>query len=196
MTMLVKDAFAKIKRIVGLTTLLTVADDNLIVTSADMKVGTLTIAAQPGTPSLLSFKMTNGGNADTPGIATVVGTNGKGKAQTEAVTLVANSTVWSTKYFKTVTAITLSGWVVSADTTKDTIIVGVAAESGQLISGDPITFMCVSGNIWVNPLTTAVADATALKLTAGQAIDLVVMDVLSLISDASGATYQIVEWDQ
>jgi len=70
-----------------------------------------------------------------------------------------------------------------------------ASADSVVINGEPITFMCVSGNIWINPLTTAVANATALKLTAGQAIDLVVRGTLSIISDASGGTYQIVKWD-
>ena len=63
------------------------------------------------------------------------------------------------------------------------------------INGESITFQCVSGNIWINPLATAVADATALKLVAGQSIDLVVRTNHSIISDGTGGTYQIVEWD-
>lgn len=63
------------------------------------------------------------------------------------------------------------------------------------INGQAITLQCVSGNLWMNPLITAVANATALKLTAGMALDLVVRGTLSLISDGSGATYQIIYWD-
>ena len=75
--------------------------------------------------------------------------------------------------------------VTAIDATADTIS----------IKGRPITFECVTGSIWINPLVTAVADATALKLTAGQAIDLVVMENLSIISDGSGGTYQLIIWD-
>ena len=46
-----------------------------------------------------------------------------------------------------------------------------------VISGQPITFQVVAGNIWFNPLSTAVADATAFKLTAGQTVDMVVKDM-------------------
>jgi hypothetical protein len=59
---------------------------------------------------------------------------------------------------------------------------------------DDLTLVCVSGNLWVNPLTTAVADATAFKMTAGQTYDLNVFKTLSLISDVTGATYQIVKY--
>ena len=64
-----------------------------------------------------------------------------------------------------------------------------------VISGQPITFQVVAGNIWINPLATAVADATAFKLTSGQTLDLVVKDALSIISDVTGATYQIIYWE-
>lgn len=70
-----------------------------------------------------------------------------------------------------------------------------ATADSVTINGQAITLQCVSGNLWMNPLATAVADATALKLTAGMALDLVVRGNLSLISDGSGATYQIIYWD-
>jgi len=63
------------------------------------------------------------------------------------------------------------------------------------IKGQPITFQCVSGNLWINPISVAVANTTALKLTAGQSLDLVVNNNLSIISDSTGGTYQIVVWD-
>lgn len=63
------------------------------------------------------------------------------------------------------------------------------------VKGQAITFQCVSGNIWFNPFTTAVANTTAFKLTAGQAVDMVVRDTLSIISDGSGGTYQYIVWD-
>lgn len=64
------------------------------------------------------------------------------------------------------------------------------------INGQAITFQVVAGNIWINPLTTAVANATAFKLTAGQTLDMVVKGTLSIISDVTTATYQIIYWDQ
>jgi len=62
------------------------------------------------------------------------------------------------------------------------------------IKGRAISFVCDVGNIWINPKSTSVADATSLKLTSGQSIDLVVEGNLSIISDAVGATYQVVFW--
>ena len=75
--------------------------------------------------------------------------------------------------------------VTAVDNTADTIAV----------KGQAITFQCVSGNIWINPLITAVANATAFLLTAGQSLDMVVRGNLSIISDGSGGTYQIITWD-
>ena len=63
------------------------------------------------------------------------------------------------------------------------------------VKGQPITFQCVSGNIWINPNATAVANTTALKLTAGMALDLVVPSNLSIISDGAGGSYQVIVWD-
>ena len=62
------------------------------------------------------------------------------------------------------------------------------------VNGSDITFICVSGNIWINPSTTAVANTTAILLTAGQSIDLNVDTILSIISDVTGGTYQYVIW--
>lgn len=78
-------------------------------------------------------------------------------------------------------------------------IVGVTAQTDTAasvaVNGDSVTVICMSGNLWINPLATAVADATAMKLVAGMSADLVVKKNLSLISDGSGATYQIIHWE-
>jgi len=62
------------------------------------------------------------------------------------------------------------------------------------VNGNAITFACISGSIWINPLATAVTNETAFRLYTGQAIDLVVKGSLSIISDSS-ATYQAIFWD-
>lgn len=64
----------------------------------------------------------------------------------------------------------------------------------KAINGDSITVVAVSGNLWINPLGTAVADVTSIGLTEGMQINMVVMDSLSLISDSTGASYRIVHW--
>ena len=62
--------------------------------------------------------------------------------------------------------------------------------------GENISFVCVTGNIWLNPNATAVADATAFKLTAGDGIDFASRSDrgVSIISDATGATYEYCVW--
>jgi len=79
-------------------------------------------------------------------------------------------------------------------------IVGVTAIDATADSitepGESITFVCVSGNIWLNTNVVAVANATALLLTAGQSVDFVLKptQTLSIISDITGGTYQYVVW--
>lgn len=195
MAQITQEQFARIKSIVGVTTLLGAADDDKIVTSANMKVGAYTIAAQPAAPARISVTATAVGTADTLGVVTITGTlAGSGKTDTEVITPVAGSAVYGTKYFSAITSVVGSGWVIDAGAGNDTIKVGVSMEVGYYFDNQDITFMCVSGNIWLSSLATAVADATSLKLTAGQTIDLNVAALFTAISDASGATYQIVRW--
>jgi len=70
-----------------------------------------------------------------------------------------------------------------------------ASADSITVNGMDITFQCVSGNIWINPSITAVANTTAFKLTAGQSIDLNVATTLSIISDGSGGTFQYIIWN-
>ena len=78
-------------------------------------------------------------------------------------------------------------------------IVGVTAIDASadtiVVNGRGITFVNVSGNIWINPNATAVANATAFKLVAEDTIELLVSGNLSIISDGSGGTYQYIIWD-
>lgn len=99
-------------------------DDNKIVTVTDMKVGTYTIAAQPSAPSLLSVGVTAVDATDTMGTVTFVGTAYDGSALTEIVVPVADSTVYTTAAFASVTSITGAGWVTAGGA--DQIIIGVA----------------------------------------------------------------------
>lgn len=62
------------------------------------------------------------------------------------------------------------------------------------VNGGEITFVCISGNIWINPSTTAIANTTAFPLVAGDSIDLAVDGTLSIISDGAGATYKYIIW--
>lgn len=76
------------------------------------------------------------------------------------------------------------------------IIGGTQDNSADTISniiGEDVEVICLSGNLWINPLgATAVADTTAIKLIAGQSISFCNGNALSMISDATGADYQII----
>lgn len=100
-------------------------DTDAIVTTATMKVGTYTIAAQPGYPARISVTHTTAGSADTLGTITIAGTVG-GEATTEAITPIAGSTVYGSKYFTAITSVTGSGWV--TDGTADSITVGISVD--------------------------------------------------------------------
>jgi hypothetical protein len=178
----------------GPSSLLSAADDDKIVTTANMKVGTYTIAAQPTVPSLISVKATASGTADTMGKITIAGTV-DGATTTEEIVPVAGSTVWGAKYFSAITSVTGSGWVIDAGAGNDTIIVGVGMESSIAVSHRVVTVISVLGNVYINPNETAVADATSILLSTGQSIDVLVDGRLSLISDGSGATVQYIVWD-
>ncbi|MFT9498249.1 hypothetical protein [Anaerosolibacter sp.] len=64
----------------------------------------------------------------------------------------------------------------------------------KAINGRNCTVNVLTGTIWINPTATAVADATAIKVTG--AIDLRVKNTLSLISDSTGAIVQIIVWEE
>ena len=67
------------------------------------------------------------------------------------------------------------------------------ADAITTLPGEDIELICLSGNLWVNAVGgTAVADATAIKLIAGQSMAFCNNKGLSMISDGSGATYQII----
>lgn len=101
-----------------------VADVDRIVTTANMKVGAYTIAAQPDIARNITVTHTQvGGVTDTLGTITVVGTNILGEDISEILTVEENDAAIGTKAFKTVTSITGAGWVIN--TVADTITVGV-----------------------------------------------------------------------
>jgi hypothetical protein len=70
-----------------------------------------------------------------------------------------------------------------------------AVAVNKAINGKDCTVNVLSGAVWINPLATAVANDTAIKLISGNAIDINVAGNLSLISDATGASVQIIVWE-
>lgn len=70
-----------------------------------------------------------------------------------------------------------------AVTTAPTTVIG---------NGMDIRVKSLSGNTWVNPLGTASATANSIRLATGEEIDIIVPGNLSMVSDATGSTVQII----
>lgn len=133
------------------------ADDNLIVTIANMKnTTTYTIAAQPDVCRRLSFThATVAAGADTLGTLAVIGTDFDGYAISETVTPLADTTVYSTKAYASVASIIGTGWVIAGG--NDTIIVGVDARLGLPydISGSLSVLLGIVGTAIIAPTSYA-----------------------------------------
>lgn len=150
------------------------ADNDLIVTSTNMKVGSYTVAAQPDVPRNITVTATAVGTADTMGTITVTGTNINNLSITETIVPVAGSLVAGIKAFKTVTSVVGAGWVKDAvEATTDTIIVGTGTELGLPLVLDSATevMMGVLGTTITatNPTVTnpATLEGTTIDMSAG-----------------------------
>ena len=148
----------------------TAAVANRIVTSANMKVGTYTIAnASPVWAGGAFITVTHtqvGGVTDTLGTIAIVGTNLNGQAISETITPLDGTVATSSKVFRSVTSVTGAGWVV--DTTADTIVVGVAAGNIVAASGGSIGGVLVNNSV---AATIVLSDArgTIITVPASQA---------------------------
>jgi hypothetical protein len=96
-----------------------------IVVSTNMKVGAYTLADQPDYPSRISITHTSVGTVDTLGTVVLVGTSG-GETVTETLVPIANTTIYSDKFYSAVTSLTGAGW--SIVSTNDTIKMGIKAD--------------------------------------------------------------------
>jgi hypothetical protein len=160
-----------------------------------MKVGAYTIAAQPTAPTRVSVAVTAAGAEDTLGRIIVVGLDVRGYSVTDSIVPVAGSTVLGTVYFASITSITGTGWVIAEG--NDTIVVGCPADVGFNCEGQCVSVYVVTGNVWIDPIDIAVADATSLPLIAGDSVEMLTVKTnLSLISDGSGATFYAIIWDE
>jgi hypothetical protein len=115
----------------------TAAVTNRIVVSADMKVGSYTIANSGVATWAAGFIVTVthttvAAGTDTLGTITIVGKDLAGGTQTEVITPVADSTATGTKIFRSVTSATGAGWVIAGG--NDTIVIGNAA-GAYLVDG-------------------------------------------------------------
>ena len=188
----VQEDFGKMKTWLGSTSVQTAADVDLIVTSVDMKVGSYTVAAQPTSPSLITVSVTATSTADTMGTITITGTDITNAVISETVVPVAGSTVSTTRAFKTVTTVVGAGWVAAAGA--DKITVGIPATGTVEVRGQNISFICLTGVVYINPSAVATATSASFMLTAGRGIPLVVSDNLSYISDGNAATIEFIIW--
>lgn len=156
---------------------------NRFVVSANMKVGSYTVANASSADSLARNVVATitqvGGVNDTPGTLTITGTDVLGNTITEDLTLVANSTATGVKAFKTVTSVVGAGWVLN--TGNDTIVVG----TGNVV-GFPY---------WVTRQKPAIADAKQffLVLLGGAVVARTIAfdaaDISKCTVDASAGTY-------
>ena len=150
------------------------ADDDLIVVSTNMKVGSYTVAAQPEIPRNITVTVTAGATADTVGTVTITGTNYDDEEISEIITPVAGSAVAGTKAFKTVTTVVGAGWAIDAvEGTNDTIKVGTGNELGlplmldsatEIIMGVLGTTITATNPTVANPATL---EGTTIDMSAG-----------------------------
>ena len=75
----------------------------------------------------------------------------------------------------------------------NTVALDATADTITLSPGTNISLVCITGNIWINPTATATV-ANGFPLSAGDAIDFAVDGNLSVVSDATGATYKYITW--
>lgn len=153
-------------------------DDDYVVVSADMKVGTHTVAqATLGVARNLVVKSTATDGADTQGTVAIVGTDINGDAITETITPVTGSTVQGTEAFKTITSVTQAGWVTNGGA--DKITVGFGDKLGLP--------RCLVGGVAEKPLQTLLnntVETTAPTVTAD--IDEVEKNLIDLNSALDG----------
>ncbi len=136
----------------------TAAVTNRFVASTNMSLTTYTIAnASPVWQGgcLVTVAHTTVAGTDTLGTMTLVGTDLTGAVQTETLTPVADSTVTSTKVYRTVTSLTSVGWV--AVSTADTIIAGCAAGCIPVSGGGSLHAVILNNSV---AASIAVADAS------------------------------------
>lgn len=104
-------------------------DRDKIVAETDMTNGVpYTIAAQPSEASVISITHTTQGTVDTLGTIFIEGTVGGVALELEEITVVANSTVYGTRYFTAIT--TVLGYDYATVVTADHIKVGVRPAFG------------------------------------------------------------------
>jgi hypothetical protein len=148
----------------------TAAVANRIVTIANMKVGTYTIAnASPvwaGGALITITHATVAAGTDTLGTVTIDGTSLTGAVQSETITPLADTVATGTKIFRTVTAVTGAGWVIAGG--NDTITVGVAAGNYVAATGGILGGVLVNNTV-ATAFVVSAANGTIITVPASQA---------------------------
>lgn len=145
---------------------------NQFVASANMKVGTYTLANAGAMPTEGARHVTVthtqvGGVTDTLGTITVTGTNLAGQTITEDIVPVSASVATGTKWFASVTSVVGAGWVIN--TGNDTLVVGCAA--GVIADEGDGIFQSVSVNTTAaGTITLADANGTIGVLASSVAV--------------------------
>jgi len=159
-------------------------DDYLVAAATDMKVGAFTLAhsaSVDGLPRDVTITHADTVATDTLGTITIAGTDILGASISEVVTPLANTIARTVRAFKTVTAITGAGWVVSSGTDKDHVKIGFGNKIGL-----------PSAAIRQHPAVAAAAQVFGVMLDGAfvQASVAFDADVLSKCTvDASASTY-------
>ena len=147
-----------------------VADADGYVTSANMKVGTYTLAATVPTFGARHVTCTRAvvGAADTAGTIAVVGKDLSGQTITESLTPGANGIlVTGTKFFASVASVTGVGWVINE--ANDTITVGWDAVNAVATSGGVLHAVTINTTA-AGIITIADAAGTIAVLPASVAV--------------------------
>ena len=138
----------------------TAAVTNRFVTSTNMANGAYTLAntTMPTDGGrLITATITAVTGNDTPGTITVVGTDLRGEALTEVITLTAGGSATGSSVFRTVTSITQAGWVIN--TGNDTIVIGCSA-TPYLASRNGVLHKMIVGATAAGTITLADAGGT------------------------------------
>ncbi len=148
----------------------TAAVTNRFVASANMKVGTYTVAnASPVWAGGCLVTVTHtevGGGVDTLGTIVVAGTDLFGNALSETITPLNGTVATGVKVFRTVTSVTGVGWVIG--TGNDTIVVGCAAGSYAAYGGGTLHSVTVNNTV-ATAFTISDAAGTIATIPASQA---------------------------
>ena len=146
------------------------ADVDKVVTVANMKVGTYTIAASPDIPRNVTVTHAQVGDVtDTLGTIVFVGTDIDDEALTETLTPSEDTIVSGVKAFKTVTSATGVGWVIN--TTEDTVTIGQGNELGLPVALPTVYYMLLGMLDFTmlahNPTTDTTLAGTTVDMSAG-----------------------------